>query len=332
MATYPRPQRDLRAPIRPAARIIADADLLPVLAAHLTPRDRWMIRLIHEHRVLTSHQLIEAAWDARRSANERLLQLYRWRLLDRFQPLLGVGHGQAPAHYILDTAGAQILAAEDGIPVKDTGYNRENTLAIAHSLRLAHTIAVNGFFTALIAHARHPNPPGSLTAWWPETRCFRAVGDLVRPDAYGRWHTTGGRETAWYLELDWATERTSRLARKIGDYAQLAAATHPTPILFWFPTLEREIDARRALTGAIAALDQPHHVPVATTAAPLAPDDARLDPTLTRWLPIPAGRTGRLPLDQLHHAWPRLPAPPPATARPAGLSPPAPMPPSRPRG
>jgi len=339
MIAYPQPQRARREPPRPTGRVVADAEHLAFLARHLSPRDRWITRLTHEHRVLTTHQLVEAGWPSRRAANHRLLQLYRWRVVDRFQPLVPIGNGLPPAHYVCDIAGAAILAAEDGIELSETRYRHTRALAVAHSLRLAHTVAVNGFFTRLIAHASQPNPPGTLTAWWSETRCLRAFGDVVRPDAYGRWTTSRG-EIEWFLELDWGTEtQLNRLALKISDYGRLATTTRiTTPVLFWFPTIGRETHARRALTTALGRLDQPDAVPVATTAATLTPPDAQLDPTLDRWLPLVHTHAGRLPLDQLARAWPRLRPPTPVDGRPAdtptgpGLRPPAPMPPVKYRG
>ncbi|WP_239311680.1 replication-relaxation family protein [Frankia sp. Cj3] len=333
----PMPQRALRVPLRPATRVVADAEHLANLTPHLTPRDRWIARLLFEHRVLTTHQLVQAGWTTRRTANERLLALYRWRVIDRFQPHSPLGTGMPPAHYVCDVAGAAVLAAEDSIDLKDTGYRHDRALGVAHWPQLAHRVAVNGFFTHLIAHARQPNPPGTLTAWWSEARCRRAFGDIVRPDAYGRWSSSRG-DIEWFLELDWATEPYPRLAAKIGNYGRLAAATGiATPVLFWFPTAGRETRARRALANA-AGLDQPDAVPVATTAATLAPPEAQLDPAFARWLPLAHSRAGRLTLDQLPRAWPRLPALAPVTDRPgetlagAGLRPPAPMPPEKYRG
>ncbi|CAO5151207.1 Replication-relaxation [Frankia sp. AiPs1] len=329
----PLPQRALRAPLRPAARVVADAAHLANLTPHLSPRDRWITRLLYEHRVLTTHQLVQAAFTTRRTANERLLQLYRWRVIDRFQPHSPLGEGMPPAHYVCDVAGAALLAAEDGIDLAATGYRHDRALGVAYWPQLAHRVAVNGFFTSLLHHARQPHPPGTLTAWWSEARTRAAFGDIVRPDAYGRW-TTSNSDVEWFLELDWATEPYSRLATKISKYGRLAAATGiTTPVLFWFPTTTRETRARRALADAVASLDRPHSVPVATTAATLTPPDDQLDPTPDRWLPLTGSRAGRLPLDQLSRAWPYLPPPAPVSDRPearpagSGLRPPAPMPP-----
>jgi hypothetical protein len=42
-------------------------------------------------------------------------------------------------HYVLAPAGAAVLAAEDGLDVKEFGYRHNRVFGIAHSLRLAHT-------------------------------------------------------------------------------------------------------------------------------------------------------------------------------------------------
>ena len=84
-----------------------------------------------------------------------------------------------------------------------------------------------------------------LVAWWSETRCARYVGDLARPDAYGRITLpqqpdatapavalarpraarSGRRSFEWFFELDFGTEPLPRLAAKLDGYTQLAAAT-----------------------------------------------------------------------------------------------------------
>ncbi|ONH34189.1 MULTISPECIES: replication-relaxation family protein [Protofrankia] len=313
---------------RPGVRTVTAGDHQAFLAGRLTPRDRWLARLLADHKVLTTDQIIQLGWPTRRAANHRLRRLYLWRVLDRFQPL--VPTGAAPAHYVLDVAGAGVLAHEDGLDPDQTGYRHDRALGIAHSPRLAHTLAVNNVFVSLIAHARQPGATGTLTAWWSETRCLHAVGDLARPDAYGAWREHG-TDIGWYLELDRGTEPLRRLAAKLTDYHALATTTGTvTPVLVWLPSAQRETGARRALTEALADLDRPATVPVATTATDLVPPGARHDPAAARWLPLtPRATPGRLRLTDLAHAWPHLrPAsqtdPP---ARPGKLAPAPPMPP-----
>lgn len=299
------------------------------LAARLTGRDRWLIRMLHEHRVLTSHQITRAAFGTGRVARTRLLELYRWRVLDRFQPF--TSPGTAPFHYVLDTAGATVLAAELGLDPRDLHYRHPAAIGIAHSLRLRHTLGVNQFFTDLIHHARRSDGQARVTAWWSETRCGRHYGDLARPDAYGRW-TSHGREIEFFLEFDTGSEALRVVAAKLASYHRLAAHTRiTTPVLFHFPTPAREASARRALHAALSGLDDPASVPTATSHA-----DPTGTPADRAWLPLaPHGtQTERRTLTGLLHVWPHLrldtpttQAPPPMREPVTDMPPVDPMPP-----
>jgi hypothetical protein len=272
---------------------------------------------VHEHRVLTTPQITALAFPSARSAQQRLRELYAWRVTDRFQPHITLG--TAALHHILGPAGATVLAAEDGIDVKDLGYRQDRAMAIAYSLRLAHTVAVNGFFTALAARARH-DPAGALTTWWSETRCGRLFGDLVRPDGYGRWRTQG-EGIEFFLELDFGTEPLTKVAAKLTGYAALAAATAiATPVLVWLPTTRREAAARRLLLQTWQQLDNPTAVPVATAAADLLnPHQPQPSPADPVWLPLTPTPVGlgepprRRGLHQMLGAWPHLPPPVPSS-------------------
>ncbi|MBV9163791.1 MAG: replication-relaxation family protein [Pseudonocardiales bacterium] len=336
MITNPTPQRTLRGhlPTRPTPRAASTGEHLATLAAHLTPRDRWLARMCFEHRVFTTHQIVQLAYPSLRAANHRLRELYLWRVLDRFQPFLS--HGTAPMHYVLDIAGATALAHENGLPLKALGYRHDAAIGLAHSLTLAHTIGVNGFFAALVAASRQPGAPGQLTAWWSQTRCARHFGDLVRPDAYGRWHEAD-RELEFFLEFDFGTEALPILAGKLTGYHHLAATTGiTTPVLVWLPTTRREATARRALAQAHSHLDHPNLVPLATSSADL-PTTEPNSPATSRWLPLPdpaLHRPGRLRLADLAHYWPPTAIPVPASQRGAEpattLAPPSPLPPPSP--
>ncbi|MEO3852754.1 replication-relaxation family protein [Streptomyces sp. B8F3] len=286
--------------------------------------------MLYEHRVLTLHQIVQAAWPSSRAANARLLQLYTWRVIDRFQPF--TARGSAPMHYVLDIAGAHILAAEDGKDPHQLPYRHATAIGIAHSLTLPHTTGTNGLFTTLLARARQHGPSEELTAWWSERRCARHFGDIVRPDAYGRWHHQRAGTTEWFLEYDRGTEPLDKLARKLTAYHQLAHTTAlTTPVLMWFPNSRREASARTALAPTHHNLTNPDRVPVATTSTEAAPT-APHDPAAARWLPLPDSPGPRLPLTTLTSAWPRLPPVSASTAADADssgsdLHPPPPMPP-----
>ncbi|HKS45727.1 MAG TPA: replication-relaxation family protein [Amycolatopsis sp.] len=225
-------------------------------------------------------------------------------------------------HYVLGPAGAAVLAAEHSLEIKDLGYRHDRALGIAHNQRLAHTVGVGDFFTSLIARTRY-RPADSrdtaetVTAWWSEARCARHFGDLVQPDAYGRWHT-GRREIEFFLEYDTGSENLTKLARKLTAYERLAAATGiTTPILIWLPTTRREAGARAALARVHADLDHPDTVPVATAAADLLdPHIRHPSPAEAVWLPLVRSRARRTApryrLGELSDAWPHL-SPPTST-------------------
>jgi hypothetical protein len=340
LITNPTPQRSLRGhrPQRISQRDATISGYIARLATRLTERDRWLARMLYEHRVLTTHQIVEMAWPSVRSANMRLLRLYQWRVIDRFQPF--VTYGTAPMHYVLDLAGAALLAREEGLDLRDLDYRHDRATGIAYSLHLAHTVGTNGFFTALVAHSRRAHASGQLAAWWSETRCAKHFGDIVRPDAYGLWHESSPTPTAfeWFLEFDFGTERPDRLGGKLAGYAKLATTTGiTTPVLFWVPTARREARIRRALSAALTSLDDPSLVPVATSSADFL-DEEHNDPAAARWQPLDARQSApqRLQLAELGRAWPHLAPLAASSTDPtqaggadlgSGLLPPAPLPP-----
>ena len=336
MINRPVHQRELRAhrhtgPI--TGRTANSAEHRARLAARLTSRDRWIAGMLHEHRVLTTHHITACAFPSQRAAEQRLLELFRWSVVSRFRPPAVIG--SAPMYYVLGPAGAAVLAAEHGLDIQDLGYRQDRELGRAYSLTLAHTIGINDWFTALIAHARRQPHSAvaetSLRAWWSEHRCVRHFGDLVRPDGYGRWRAAG-REVEFFLEFDCGTEALGVVAGKLAGYARLAASTGiTTPVLVWLPTSRREAAARRALGRAWHQLDDPALVPVATAAADLLdPDDRHATPADAVWLPLDTARPDaggdqgrmRCELHRLPDAWPHLPPPAPSTAA-ASDAPPA---------
>ena len=120
-ADPPRPQRAHRDPVArepPSARLSPTAHLA-ALATRLTPRDLWLLAMLHEHRVLTTHAIAHMAFPSDHRARRRLLELHRWDVLERFAPRLPVG--AAPMHYVLGPAGAAVLAAQHGLPLRALG-------------------------------------------------------------------------------------------------------------------------------------------------------------------------------------------------------------------
>ncbi len=237
-------------------------DLVTDLARHLTDRDRYLCDLLAEHRVLTTNQITTVAFESPISARHRLSTLYRLRVLDRFRPFRVVG--TAPHHFVLDVAGAMVIAAERGVDVDDLRWRRDRALALQSSRQLEHRVGVNGFFCALLGTARR-DPATELAVWWSERRCRASFGDAVHPDGYGVWRERD-REVAFFLEYDRGTETHERLVGKLDGYTTLARATSdPFVVLFCFTGHRREVEARRAL--AVSS------VPIATATADVSPED-----------------------------------------------------------
>ncbi|MDF5758440.1 replication-relaxation family protein [Spongiactinospora sp. TRM90649] len=259
------------------------------LATLLTGRDRSLLRLVWDHTVLTGHQLTRIAFNDPTTARHRLLKLHRLGVLDRFRPKPPLG--TAPWHYVLGEPGAAVLATEDGIGLREFGYRRDRTMAIAFSQRLAHTVGTNEVFARLYGNARQSDGC-RLSTWWPEARCAAQWGKHARPDAYARW-TENGRPLDFFLEYDTGTETLDRVAAKLHGYAALASATGiTTPVLFLTSSTRREanLHARLQMCAAQAG------VPCATAVRSPAPEGAI-------WLPHNR-REGRLRLAELADHWP----------------------------
>lgn len=269
-------------------------ELISDLACRLTDRDREILSLVWEHRVLTTAQLAAMFFPSLSRAQQRLRVLHRAFALLRFQPWVPVGRDSW--HWVLGPAGAHVLAAQRGTSVKELGYRQDTALNIALSQRLGHQIGANDFFVRLHAYARRRADGTRLEAWWSEQRCASLCGD-VRPDAFGCWtETRPGRTPAlleFFLEHDTGTETLTRLAKKIHAYARLAQTTgRITPVLFWLPSSTREANLRRHIGTP--------PVPVATAVHTLA--TAPEGPAGPVWLP--AGVTGpRYRLAELADAW-----------------------------
>jgi hypothetical protein len=248
-------------------------DRLYDLASRITERDRAIARLLAEHRVLTTPQLRQIAFDSDRKAQQRLALLYSLEVVDRFRRRSWSGTG--PYHFTLGHAGAEVVAAERGITVTDLGWQRATATVLQSNAQLAHLVGCNGVFAGLIAAARQ-HADASLAEWWSSRRCAAAWGNAVRPDGYGV-YVEGDVRLPFLLEYDTGSETLVRLEKKLDGYAALGRAVeHPTWVCFAFLTPAREASARRVLVHP--------EVPVAT--AVVGPDSAPSGPV---WLAIGDG-------------------------------------------
>src|SRR5215468_10277793 len=123
-----------RAGFRPVS-----AELSLELWSRVPARDRWLLSMLAEHRVLTTGQVVVAAFGSERVARARLQMLCNFRAVVGLRPR--GGPGSLPWHWALDEAGARLLAAEDGVELK---WRRDHALAVLAGGTLGHRVGVNG--------------------------------------------------------------------------------------------------------------------------------------------------------------------------------------------
>jgi hypothetical protein len=216
-------------------------------AARLVTRDRRIALDCFEHRVLTSEQLRRLHFTNERTARRRLTQLHQQRVLNRFRPAWQRGQGSTPYHWVLDEAGAYLVADELGIDRTDLHWRHADALAIAGSATLAHQVAINELITRLAAEARQAG--GRLTEWYGERSTHRLLGGTVIPDSYVVLEHRG-QPLHLLIELDRGTEDHKRLRDKAAGYARALprsplANLQPT-VLLVLPTRARATSLRDA--------------------------------------------------------------------------------------
>jgi hypothetical protein len=235
---------------------VTDAQLTR-LAAHLTGRDRQIALDCYEHTVLTTGQLqrLHFTGIAEQTVRRRLLMLYELRVLDRFRPLMPRGQGSAPHHWVLDEAGAHIVAAEHQLPRSELRYDRAATLSVADSIKLTHHIEVNEFLCRL--HAEAAGAGGALSEWYGERTLHRLFHGRLSPDSYGVVRLPDRPPVHILLELDRGTETSQRLREKATRYASAlprsTLSQHDPLVILAVPTAARAETA----TAAVAHVGAP---------------------------------------------------------------------------
>lgn len=280
--------------IKPSATAAGPAGRLTATAvadelSRITPRDRHLLDLLDLHHTFTTDQITDLAFTSIGRARNRLSDLHRRGVLDRFR------HYHRPGsqswRWTLGPLGAAIIAASRGEAMPRPSAVRDATTRLATSPTLSHLLAVNGFFVALTAHARSHGGV-ALAQWWNEARCREACGGLVRPDGHGVW-TASGRRVPFWVEVDLGTEALRRVVSKVDAYAHLGPR-RAYPVLFWLPRAVREAN----LHALIARTGLPDGVTVATGAADHAAGNG--GPAGPVWHVI--GRAGRVTLTDLPRA------------------------------
>jgi hypothetical protein len=292
----PRAATRRRRPLQPSRSRTS----LPALATRLTLRDRWLLEMLHEHRVLTSHHITQLAFTSHRSANRRLRALYFMGVVDSFRPLLQTG--SAPEHYTLGRAGAEILAATRSTTLDALGWRKELCARTAFSPTLDHDLTVNTHLVTLAATGR-THAEQQLEVWLSPRSAARLWGDWVHPDAYAHFRH-GPTTMPFFLEYDTGTERPlARVEAKLAGYASLAATTGTrTPLLIYTSTPRRETALRTRIADTAAQMQ----LLLATANAKLTAPGGPGGMAGPLWLPLGSAASGRLPLAALAAQWPGL--------------------------
>ncbi len=241
------------------------------LARHLTERDREVALCLYEQQVLTTDQLALLFFSSTRRAQDRLLFLYRERVLDRFYPAAPFGAGKAQAHWLLDEAGAVLVAARLGLDRKRLGWERREDWR-SHP-QLLHRLELNHFVTDLVA-ATLPDQALGVSAWHGPRQAAMRLGkrmrERLRPDAELILSTTAGAIDL-LLEWDRGTETSDCLSEKLRRYGLAERQLHyddtePRSILFVVPGPRR----LQTLHRVYSELEQAGSWPViATTSSEL---------------------------------------------------------------
>jgi hypothetical protein len=258
------------------------ADRLTELANHLTDRDREIALALYEHRILTSSQLTLLFFSGRRRAMDRLLFLYRARVLDRFYPPRPFAHGKPQAHWLLDEAGAHIAAACLGMDRRQLPWRKRENWG-THP-QLAHRLEINTFLTDLIS-ATLPHPALGVAEWSGSGSVKDQMPDGVAlvPDA-GILVSTPAGLVACLLEWDRGTESGSVLEHKLRLYSKAAGRSGwRCCVLFVVPGARRARTLEEAMSRAGSSSPYGEEWPVFVATVPELREFGPLGPI---WQPL----------------------------------------------
>lgn len=226
------------------------------LASHLTERDRRIALDCYEHNVLTTDQIQRLHFTSTRIAQVRLQRLYQLRVLERFRPGPRAGEGSHPYHWILDEAGALIVADWKGLDRSELRYTRDDGLRLAGSRNLTHHVEANEFFTRLAVDANHAG--GALSEWYGVRTLAHLLAGIAVPDGYGVLTMPNRPPLHLLLELDRGTERSQILREKAKSYADIlphsSLAKHKPLVIFAVPSVRRAQTATTATANTRAPI------------------------------------------------------------------------------
>jgi hypothetical protein len=155
------------------------------VAKHTTERDREIAWLLYRQKILTTDQLRLLFFGSLRRCQDRLLWLYRHRVIDRFYPAGPFSLGKPQAHWLLDEVDAYLVAARLGRDRRGLGWDRQQDFH--EHAQLAHRLECNRFVCSVIA-ATVTTPDVWVGAWEPGWGAIKPHWSIppyesARPDA-----------------------------------------------------------------------------------------------------------------------------------------------------
>lgn len=155
-----------------------------------------------------------------------MLFLYRQRVLDRFYPPSRFGAGKPQAHWLLDEAGAHLVAASLDVDRRRLDWQRRDDWG-SHP-QLAHRLEVNRFVTDMVA-ATIDDASLGVVAWHGPRQAAARLGErmrgTVRPDGEVILAKAVGAIDL-VLEWDRGTETLDRLDEKLRRYRMAEHKLH----------------------------------------------------------------------------------------------------------
>jgi hypothetical protein len=207
------------------------------VAKHTTERDREIAWLLYRQKILTTDQLRLLFFGSLRRCQDRLLWLYRHRVIDRFYPAGPFSLGKPQAHWLLDEVGAHLVAARLGRDRRGLGWDRQQDFH--EHTQLAHRLECNRFACGVIT-ATLDTPDVWVAAWEPGWGAIKPYWSLppyesARPDA-SLTLSTPFVVIGIAVEWDRATEPMATLVRKIHSYGvTLERSERPLNVCFVVP-------------------------------------------------------------------------------------------------
>ena len=272
---------------------------------HLTERDRLLLAVLAEHKVLTTSQVTEVAgFGSLRRTQDRLRRLRALGVIFAFRESYLDG-GTSEARNALGYLGKRLIAAQRAVePPRPAAY-QQTLERLAAWPKLNHQLGTNDFFCRLAGHAYRSGGAAELTQWWPEARCDKffwasSPEKALTPDGYGCWEE-GGRTVRFFLEHDTGTEPLRRVVGKISRYSGFPTDRFGV-LLFSVHSAERERSLRGALTKDLGGYE-----PGFVVATAVRGEDGPAGPVWALWTPRGGdGVAHRLRLAELPERGPRI--------------------------